>query len=606
MHKLTIKKGDQTFNFNVPNGKNLLEFLNENSFYINSPCGGKGICGKCRVKIKDEQKKPLEKELMLLGSDYIQKGFRLACYYDIDKDIEVEVLELENEAQIAVDGVIKPFTLNNPVVSKKEIQFDEPDLNDQRSDLKRLLDHLGHPAISLKLLRKLPELIRENNFKATYTLYRYNKLLDIESRSLQKPYYAIAVDIGTTTVAAYLLDLYEGKCIDTYATLNPQRKYGADVVSRINYSDQSSDNLNSMHKAIIDCINNDIIGHFLNHSNVVSNDIYSIAIVGNTTMLHFIMNISPHNIALTPFISATTELHEFDAKELGININEHGMAIVLPSVSAYIGADTVSAVLASGMIDKDEISLMVDLGTNGEIVLGNRQQLFSCSTAAGPAFEGAQIRNGMGGVTGAIDSFRISSGTIYYTTIGDKKPIGICGSGLVDIAAELLEVGVIDETGRVQEDQNSSFNKHTKKIDGLNSFVLVNAEDSGNKSVLAITQKDIRELQNAKAAVTAGIKVLIKRAGIEIDDIKKVYFAGGFGNYINIQSAVKIGLIPKALEDRVEPIGNAAGAGAILLQMNTANIDKALEICKKIEYIELSASIEFMDEYIECMTFGLL
>lgn len=604
MHKLTIKQGEQVVNLEVPNGKNLLEVLNEHSFYVNSPCGGKGICGKCRVKIKEDHYKPSGKELMLLGSDNIQKGFRLACYYDIDKDIEVEIEEFANEAKIAVDGVLKPFSFN-PVICLKEMQLKVPELNDQRSDLKRILDDFGQPDISLELLRQLPELIRKYNFKATGVFYRYKTILNIKPESVENSLYAVAVDIGTTTIAAYLLDLYTGKCIDTYATLNPQRKYGADVVSRINYSDQSSDSLNNIHQAIIECINNDIIKYFLKNSKIAGNNIYSIALVGNTTMIHFIMNISPHNIAVTPFIPVTTELHEIYAKELGININKHGMAIVLPSVSAYIGADTVAAVLASGMTDNDEISLMIDLGTNGEIVLGNNEQLFSCSTAAGPAFEGAQIRNGMGGVTGAIDSFKITSSSINYTTIGNKKPVGICGSGLVDIAAELLDVGVIDETGRMQEDTHCSFEDHLKKIDGINSFILVDAENSGNKSVLAITQKDIRELQSAKAAVTAGIKVLVKRAGIVMDDIKKVYLAGGFGSYINIESAVKIGLIPKQLEARVEPIGNAAGTGAILCLMNANNLDKAMDISSKIEYIELSASMEFMDEYIECMTYGL-
>jgi len=320
------------------------------------------------------------------------------------------------------------------------------------------------------------------------------------------------------------------------------------------------------------------------------------------------MKLPCKTLAVSPFIPVTAEMQHIRASQLGININKQGSAIILPSVSAYVGGDTVAAVLASGMHEDKDISLLIDLGTNGEIVLGCKDWMYSCSTAAGPAFEGANIRNGVAGIQGAIDKVTIDT-DIKYTTIGNKKAIGICGSGIVDAVAEMIRTGIIDETGRILDDdelESDSAKQYSERVvttDGNNSFLIASRTECDCDDDIVITQKDVRELQNAKAAVAAGIRILIKEAGIEIKDIAKVYLAGGFGSYIDTESAAIIGLYPGELKGRIESIGNAAGIGSIQVLLSEKMLANAEKVKNMIKYIELSARPDFMDEYVECMMF---
>ena len=366
-----------------------------------------------------------------------------------------------------------------------------------------------------------------------------------------------------------------------------------------------------MHGLIIDCINK-IIDTFEKNNGVSHEDIYLMVFAGNTTMMHFLLNLQAKYIAVSPFIPVTTKMQKVKPSELNININNSGLVVVLPCVSAYIGADTVAAILSSNMNNSDETCLLIDIGTNGEIVLGNKDWMYSCSTAAGPAFEGANIQYGVGGIKGAID--KISFGEkLEFHTIGSEKAIGICGSGIVDAIAGMLDKGIIDETGRIldkseyESDSNTMSNDYLDRLvqlDGMNAFIIARQEETAINSDIVITQKDVRELQNAKAAIAAGIKILIKQAGINPSDIKKVYLAGGFGNYINISSAFKIGLLPSELDsEKVVSIGNAAGAGAVLGLLSKHNLSETEMIKNKVKYIELSALVDFVDEYVNCMFF---
>ncbi|MDP4093610.1 MAG: ASKHA domain-containing protein, partial [Bacillota bacterium] len=329
---------------------------------------------------------------------------------------------------------------------------------------------------------------------------------------------------------------------------------------------------------------------------------------GNTTMLHFLMNLPAAGIAVSPFIPVTTGPHTFKAIDLSIDINPKGSVIILPSVSAYIGADTTAAVLAGGIYSAEKMSLIIDIGTNGEMVLGNKKRMISCSTAAGPAFEGANIRNGTGGITGAIDSIKIAS-ELEYTTIGNRPAVGLCGSGLVDAIAAMLSLGIIDETGRILNPEEIEGNlphpilKRLVKIDNKTAFVIEWKENCESDSDIAITQKDVREFQNAKAAIAAGIKILASRMQIKTGDIQKAFLAGGFGSYINVDSAHKVGLLPDELRGRVESIGNAAGEGAVEALLSSKRLGLAEKIRNRIEYIELSTAGDFSDEYIECLMF---
>ena len=581
-------------------GANLLEILHSHSFDMASPCGGNGTCGKCKVKLKGAVAKPSGQELDLLGINAVKEGYRLACRVLADSDIEVELDGREAEASILTAGKSRTVSLS-PLVRKKNVKLDIPSLENQASDFERILSSLGDTVElnCIELVRKLPGTLRKSQFDITAVMYN-NKMTAIENGNTQDTLYGIAVDIGTTTLVAYLYDICTGERVKVQSMLNPQKTFGADVLSRIDYTNGSDEARKEMNKTIINALN-DIIHELTSENSIIPDNIYEMVFVGNTTMMHFLTDLPARYMAVSPFIPVVTALQIIDAGKLNLNINKGAIAAVYPCVSAYIGADTVAAVLSSGMYLDDRNCLLIDIGTNGEIVLGNNEKLYACSTAAGPAFEGANIKYGMGGIHGAIDTVSYDQG-LEYTTIGGKKAEGICGSGLVDAVSVMLEQGVIDETGRIPDEDE------TAQADLPLAGRIIEEEGKGvfvidkNKGI-GITQKDIRELQNAKAAIAAGIRTLIKRSGIKMDDISRVYLAGGFGSHINVKSAVKIGLIPAQLEEKVESIGNAAGEGAIEGLLCAGMIDQAVDIAKKIKYIELSGSPDFVDEYVNCMLF---
>jgi len=454
---------------------------------------------------------------------------------------------------------------------------------------------------SLELLRSLPEQINSCNDTVT-AIIEDGEIISIEQYKPDDSFYGVAVDIGTTTIATYLYDLSTGKAISTYSLLNPQSKFGADVITRIDHTLKSNDSKLEIHELIINALNQAVTKMCLD-AGINSDEIYLMTIVGNTTMLHFLMALDARNIAMSPFIPVTTLINKFKPSELGIEINNSGKLVILPSISAYIGADTVGAIISSGMDRKKTTTLLIDIGTNGEIVLGNKDALYTCSTAAGPAFEGANIKYGCGGISGAISSVRFENGVINYSTINDAKAIGICGSGLIDVVAEMIKYGFIDETGRIISEEelteyNLQYKKYLHHLDGLPAFKL---DDALN---ICITQNDIRELQNAKAAIAAGIETLISESGNSIENIKEVYLAGGFGSFLNIQNALILGLLPNALNGRIKAIGNAAGAGAVLALLSKSQIARTQTLKYKTKYLELSSSLNFVTSYTDNMFFN--
>lgn len=608
-YKIKIHKQAQIFEYHAAKDTNLLQFLRQNNYEMNSPCNGQGTCGKCSIKLSGGAvTAPSSRESKLLGEKAVSEGYRLACRTVIGSDMEVHLEGTDFKAKVLTEGRQKKVRLS-PSIGKKFVAFSPPSLDDQKSDSERLAEtlSLGKEPESLALLRQLPEVLRENHFNATVVLNGKTPV-GLEAGDTTSKLYGIAADIGTTTIAAYLLDLNTGERVSTYSGLNPQRKFGADVISRIKHTIDEPDGLDEMHETIIDGINL-AVKDLTDSAGLSRSDVYQIVLVGNTIMMHFLLKLSAKNIAVSPFIPAATRTFTLKAAEIGIGINKNAVAVAVPSVAAYIGADTVSAVLASGMSKKRGVSLLVDFGTNGEIVLGNSEWLLACSAAAGPAFEGANIRCGVGGIRGAIDGFVVDNGSVY-TTIGDEKPIGICGTGLVDIVSELHRIGIIDETGRLETDADElngmgrRLTDRLSKMDGIAAFTVAEASETANGNSVFITQKDVRELQNAKAAIAAGIRVLVKRSGICFRDIEKVYLAGGFGTYIDIESALNIELIPRELSGRIESIGNAAGIGAIKVLASGHALKEAEKIKKKIRYIELSACKEFNDFFVDSMMFS--
>ena len=591
----------------VDEGSNLLKVLRNNGVIIDTPCGGKGTCGKCSVKLSGVKDAPTEKEKTLLGSDKLEKGYRLACYISVNSDMDVYPERDMNKDAAIVTGGKKRDIEPAPIINKQYVEMPLPELENQLSDVERLIRASGRELAvnNLPLLQKIPELLRGNGFKATL-ICQEDKLIGIEPGNTVQTLYGTAFDIGTTTVAAYLYNLNNGKCLAVSSMINPQREFGADVISRISYTMQAENNTEHLQQIISECIN-ELTKQLVRKAGIGKEDIYAAVFTGNTTMLHFLMGLETANIAVSPFIPVTTKLQIFNSDTLGLDMNKEGIGVAFPGVSAYIGGDTVAAVMSSGMYEKDEMALLVDIGTNGEIVLGDSESLLACSTAAGPAFEGANIRNGVGGVKGAIDT--VGPGPAFqYTTIGNESPAGICGSGLIDMIARLLDAGVIDETGRLADDDEAeeleeAVRNRLVTIDGMRMFVIAAEGERGSASQIVVTQKDIRELQNAKAAIAAGIDMLVKLSGKGYDSIGKVYLAGGFGSNINIESALKIGLLPRSTENRVEAVGNASGAGAAEGLLSKDMLKLAESIKQRIKYIELSAIADFAEKYVDNMFF---
>ena len=393
--------------------------------------------------------------------------------------------------------------------------------------------------------------------------------------------HGVAIDIGTTSVVFYLVDLITGVIVETRAAANPQASYGADVISRINYTAENKDGLRKLQSVIVQIINENL-AHFIQRMGLSPKDIVKISISGNTTMLHLLLGVDPLAIALAPFRPAFTEAREINAEDLGLHMHQNAKVHTLPCISAYVGADIVAGLASINPSEKFHKYLFMDIGTNGELALVSDGKILCCATAAGPAFEGANIQHGITAVEGAISKFAKDG----YQVIGDVRPIGICGSGLIDVAAILLETDLIDMDGLLAKD-----------------FIVSPAEENGINENIVITQKDIRELQLAKSAIASGVNILLNKAGINHEELDAVFLAGGFGNYINIDNAMKIGMLSPQFKGKVISLGNTSGTGA-LLSLRSMEMDKLIDqLLSKAEHLELADEPEFAMEFAMNMLF---
>jgi len=623
MPEIIIHTDGQTIKKEVQDNITLLEALRITGNFPPSPCNGKGTCGKCRVFINHGADFFTDQEKKSLSAEEMEKGIHLSCMIRVNNDIEVTLPDTSSKASILTSAEITQIS-EIPAVTKKFYTLPAPSISDQLPDDNRLYrtvfdtsnslmdkkDRLNYKctgkSLPLEILQSLPDIIRNDGYQVTVTKV-IDEITGVESGDTSNTLYGVAVDIGTTTLAAYLYDINGKKLLSVASLLNPQSKYGADVISRIEYTMRDESNLKEMSSLIRSSIN-ELISELALSVSISNTDIYAVSLAGNTTMLHFALGIPARHIAAAPFIPVTLSGLLLKPDELNLSINPSGRVIVLPSVSAYVGADTVAAIMSTSMYSKNDISLLVDIGTNGEIVLGNNSFLCSCSTAAGPAFEGANIACGTGGVEGAISEvFVTTEGSLRINTIGNKKAVGICGSGLIDAIACMLDTGIIDETGRIDTNNlpvPSELRSRIIEINNQPAFILLNGNETAAGNPIYITQKDIREVQNAKAAIAAGINILAVKTAIDINDIKHVYLAGGFGSFMRISSALRIGLLPGELAGRISAVGNAAGAGAIRAMLSKEEYITACETAKKIQYIELSSEPLFVSSYTDNMFFG--
>ncbi len=599
--KVTVLPNNKTIE--VSGEKSLHAALTDAGFPIEGTCGGRGTCGKCKVKILDGTKSLSRGISKKLTKDEQEAGWRLACLIPIEEDLKIMIPRKAEEGDRKSHLGGSNFYEVNTVLQKKHLSLQQPTLKDQTSDLRRIAVELGinDPEFSYQIIKKASKVLRDGKFDVTVT-FTENKLLDIEEGDTADELYGVAFDIGTTTVVGSLLNLKTGEVLSAHAEANLQRGYGADVIARITYVSENKDGLEILQTKVIETLKN-IIDNLVEKSNIDRKNIYSIVAVGNTTMQHLLVGADPTHIARAPYIPAFQDSLKLKTVDLGLDVNDEAQIYVAPNVAGYVGADTVGVVLATYIEESEDMLLAVDIGTNGELVLGNKDRMLSCSTAAGPAFEGAQIKYGMRAANGAIEKVKITD-TVNLEVIGNVKPVGICGSGLVDAVAELVRVGIISSQGRIlppEEVSGLSQDLVDRIIEGQNGYDFVLYRDEAGEDVL-LTQKDVRELQLAKGAIYAGINILVKEMGIELKDISKVLLAGAFGNYIDINSAKTIKLLPAELD--VAQVGNAAGIGSRMLLASELEKERADNISKKIQYVELSSRLDFQDEFITALGFG--
>ncbi len=593
-------------------GKTLLEAAKEIGLDLQSVCGGRGTCGKCRVILRQGMNhlSPISNaERQSLTESEIKNGFRLACQTIIE-DQSTIVVEVPQQSRVGkqrllLKGLERQVELM-PSVRKFVIHLKKPSLKEVKSDADRLLDTIRDLTgkelkIDYETLKKIPHIIREGNWTVTAILWMDRELISIKPGEYLRDLYGLAVDIGTSKLAAYLVDLNMGEIVATASAANPQIPYGEDVISRISFVMKGETNLEELHRVIVTGINQ-LIRESCEKARIQTEEICDSTIVGNTAMHHIFLGIPPTYVSLSPYPAALQSSVDIKARELGVQINRGAYVHVLPNIAGFVGADAVADALATEIYRSEAISMLVDIGTNTEIMLGSKDWLVACSCASGPAFEGAQIKHGMRAATGAIEHVWINPETVEvgYKTIDDAKPSGLCGSGIIDAVAALLKAKIITLEGRFNSGlETPRIRRNEKTVE----FVIAWRDETSTKNDIVITQNDIREVQKAKAAIYTGASILMKRMDVKSQDIQKIFVAGAFGNYVDPQSGKIIGMFPDVPLQNIQFVGNTAGSGARMALLSTEMRRLAEEVAKRIEYLELGADPDFQKEFLNATYF---
>lgn len=586
-------------------GENILQIAERANVLVDGSCAGTGTCGKCKVRIISGQCNTLTPAESTLTEEEVKRGYRLACQTIPQEDLVIELpgTHQGSSRKKRMASLPEGFPFQ-PAICKRYLNIKRASMQDQRSDQDRLLDTLAVEGAYLDH-HLLPSLHRLLKGDVTVTLDG-KRILGLESGDTTQMCYGLAVDIGTTTVVAMLWDLVSCTQVDVSSRTNPQSIYGADVISRIQYCNEGPDSLGRMHQKIIDCIN-DMIAEMTLSNGISPSHIYDMTAVGNTTMSHLFLGIHPQPMSRTPFAPVFCASQDRLAKELEIQINPLANVHVLPNIAGHVGADISSVLLAIGLKEMNGLHVAIDIGTNGEILLAKDGKLFTCSTAAGPAFEGAEILMGMRAADGAIERVVYVNEDISIGTIENCSPIGICGSGLIDAVACLLEAGAVDSAGRMltwgeakATDLSHQMLARIVEYEGKPAFVLGRME---NGLQVLLTQNDIREVQLAKGAIFAGIATMMRMVGADFSDLDGVILAGAFGSYIDKRSATRIGLLPGTSIERIISVGNAAGTGACMALMSVSSRKLVDSLAREVVHVELSNSKDFQDEYISSMAF---
>lgn len=592
-------------------GRTLLDLARDSGVEIESICNSLGKCGKCRVLIRSgaSSLSPVtDNERRLLDEREIGFGARLACQARVTSpsNIVVEVPEESRRGhhRLLASGVERKVELK-PAIRKFVLRIPPATLRDLRADDDRLIDMLerrvkGRLSISDGVHKDLPEALRKKAWVTTVTTFRDCEIIRIEPGDTSKELFGIAVDIGTTKVVAYLVDLNSGGVLATESVPNPQIPYGEDLMSRISYTKREPEGLAKLQEVIISGLNS-LIAKLCEQRSIAPDDVLELMAVGNTAMHHIFFGIPAQYLAAAPYAPAVRTSLSVNPTHLGVDIYPFGKVSSLPNIAGFVGADAVSDLIASGLYEDRAIGMMIDIGTNTEIVAGNRDRLISCSCASGPAFEGAHIKFGMRASTGAIERVWIdpASGEVVLRTIEDAPARGICGSGIVDAISEMLKAGILDTSGKIVASNRNPRVRRTSN--GQLEFVLASGKDTLTGEDIVITQHDVQEIQLAKAAIFSGVSILMRKLRLRCADIQCVYAAGAFGTYVDASSAISIGMYPDVPVERIRFIGNAAGSGARMCLRSTRMRDLAERLSREVEYVELAAEKNFQNEFAQAM-----
>jgi uncharacterized 2Fe-2S/4Fe-4S cluster protein (DUF4445 family) len=609
----------------VPAGVTVFDAASWNGIAIDSTCGGHGTCKKCKVRIADGAIPVSSLDTRAFSPDELRAGWRLACRAEATTDLQIEVPPLTTRPKAATVGVGRQVILR-PAVQKRYLELDEPSLSDQRSDIERVLDGLDdlELRVDLTVLRTLGRVLRAADYKVTAVVVD-EVLIDVQAGDTTASRYGIAFDLGTTTVVASLLDLSTGTPMAVGSMLSKQQPFGADVISRISAVMLEPDNLDRLTELAHASLS-ELVSEVCDEAGIDPLNVYEVALAGNATMTHLALGIDPEPLGVAPFILAARLMPEVLAADLGLPVHPRARAVVFPSFGAYVGGDITAGLLASGMNRDARIRLFIDIGTNCEIVLGSREWLLATAAPAGPAFEGAAIRCGMRAADGAIEGVLLEAGSgmngeagpaergqasagVSLQVIGDCEPAGLCGSGLVDAVASLIGTGLLDHSGRFVTDEVAArvapaLAGRLVKLGEERVFVLHWRGERGDvANSIFLTQRDVRELQFAKAAIASGWSVLLEEAGLTAADVQQVLLAGSFGSYLSPASAISLGLVPKLGVLRVVSAGNVAGEGAKMALLSVRERAAALALLEEVRYVELSDRPDFNDSFVEQLQF---
>ena len=624
MEKFTVQFLPHDVSIEIAKGESILTAAMDAGVHINASCGGGGVCGKCRVNVESGDSSCPESDK--LGPEEMAGGWRLACMTPVTDHLTVRV---PMESSAAKGGelpkvsprstahirkmdfeALKEEGLFIPPMEKIYVELPPPEASDNVADVTRLFQHLKMQAgeealeITFPVMKKMPYVMREGDFKITVTLERpvkegnKSKIINVQAGDRTDYNYAIAFDIGTTTIYGQLFDLRDASVLEQYGKVNGQVSYGEDVISRIIYAEKG-EGLERLRQVVCETIN-DIIDRLVDKSGVDPQEVSTIAMAGNTTMTQLLLGVEPRHIRRAPYVPVANGYPPLSAREVGLHLPEHTTAIIYPMISSYVGGDIVAGVMGSGLYRSEKLTLFIDIGTNAEIVVGNRDWMACTACSAGPAFEGGGIKFGMRAAPGAIEDFSIDPGTWepMLKTVGSIRPRGICGSGLISTVAVLFEAGLIDSRGKYNTDVRT---ERLRETDGITEYVMCWADETDIGRDITLTEPDIDNLIRAKGAVYSGCETLLNEVGLAIGDIEEIILAGGFGSYIDLERSFTIGFLPEIDTEKVTFIGNGSLMGAKMSALTNTLRQDVVQVVRMMTNFELSETPSYMDHYIAAL-----